>query len=40
MMLIKKIKILWLTCDKAAKGLVAVGEFGKFCGKDMETFYY
>lgn len=33
-MLIKRIKISWLTCEKAAKDLVTVGEFGKFCGKD------
>lgn len=39
MMLIKRIKILWLTCEEAAKDLVTVGEFGKFCGKDMETYY-
>lgn len=40
MMLIKGIKILWLTREKAAKDLVTVGEFGKFFGKDMETSYY
>lgn len=40
MMVIKRIEILWLTCDKAAKGLVTVGEFDKFCGKDMKASYY
>lgn len=40
MMVIKKIKILWLTCEEAAKDLVTAGEFGKFCGKDMKASYY